>query len=86
MKINSSKWVGVSTGALFLIGILLLFGSTVHETWYKMPVEAVNSIAFTLSFGLGFNHFFAYAFALVVIITLFYFGYAIGCYLHKKTK
>ncbi len=57
MNMNSSRWVGLSIGTLFLISTLFLFGSSVHASWYKMPIEAVNGIAFTLSFGLGLNHF-----------------------------
>ncbi|UTZ29462.1 hypothetical protein HB761_22945 [Vibrio campbellii] len=83
---NSSRWVGLSIGTLFLISTLFLFGSTVHASWYKMPMEAVNGIAFTLSFGLGLNHFFAYISAFVTLAALFYLGYAMGYLVHRKLK
>ncbi|TDE25394.1 hypothetical protein E1100_00270 [Vibrio owensii] len=86
INMNSSRWVGLSIGTLFLIGTLILFGSTVHASWYKIPMEAVNGIAFTLSFGLGLNHFIAYISAFVTLAALFYLGYATGYRIHQKLK
>ncbi|MCX2790662.1 MULTISPECIES: hypothetical protein [Vibrio] len=83
---NSSRWVGLTVGTLFLIGTLILFGSTVHSAWYKIPVEAVNGIAFTLSFGLGLNHLVAYISAFFTLAALFYIGYAMGYRIHQKLK
>ncbi|EKM24330.1 hypothetical protein VCHENC03_1273 [Vibrio sp. HENC-03] len=49
-------------------------------------MEAVNGIAFTLSFGLGLNHFIAYISAFVTLAALFYLGYATGYRIHQKLK
>ncbi|ASI94569.1 MULTISPECIES: hypothetical protein [Vibrio] len=83
---NSSRWAGLMVGTLFLIGTLILFGSTVHSAWYKIPLEAVNGIAFTLAFGLGLNHFFAYVSAFITLAALFYIGYAIGSRIFNKIR
>ncbi len=83
---NSSRWVGTFNWHPLLIGTLILFGSTVHASWYKIPMEAVNGIAFTLSFGLGLNHLFAYISAFITLAALFYLGYAIGYRIHQKLK
>ncbi|AXY03416.1 hypothetical protein [Vibrio alfacsensis] len=83
---NNSRWAGMFVGTIFLISTLVLFGSTVHSAWYKIPLEAVNGIAFTLAFGLGLNHILAYVAAFVTLIALFYLGYVFGYRIHHKLR
>ncbi|MDV6252273.1 hypothetical protein [Vibrio sp. EA2] len=83
---NNSRWFGLLSGVLFLLSTMLLFSSSVHNAWYQFPVEALNGIAFTFSFGVGLERTLAYITALITLAALFYIGYVVGYRVHQKLR
>ncbi len=83
---SKNRQSGLIVGTLVLIATFMIFGSTVNTPWLSIPESAVNSIAFSLSFGLGLDHVVACATALATLGGLFYIGYAIGSRIHYKLK
>ncbi|ALR94618.1 MULTISPECIES: hypothetical protein [Vibrio] len=83
---NNSRWVGFIGGTIVLLSTFILFGSSVHSAWYRIPAEAIHGIAFTLAFGLGLNSLLAYATAVITLAALFYIGFVVSYRAHQKLK
>ncbi|PFG57770.1 hypothetical protein ATG66_0266 [Vibrio sp. ES.051] len=83
---NNSKLVGFMGGTIVLLSTLILFGSSVHAAWYKIPAEAFHGLAFTLAFGLGLNSILAHVAAFITLVALFYIGFIASYRTYQKFK
>ena len=55
-----------------------LFASGTHVSIIQWPVEALNGLAFTFAWGLGFPKILAYLAAILTLLSVTYACYSIG--------
>lgn len=80
---NKTIVSGVLCGLVTVWGLILLLVGDSHFPIIEWPLEAVNGLVFSLVWGLGISQYLAYFISIMLFITLFSVGYAVGIKLYR---